>query len=70
MVPLKTLRAMLVAAERKVTRTSEARRVLAPGSSRARVTSANARWARACDARDRILADIAAVEAQGKGGER
>lgn len=62
MVPIETLRAMLVAAERKVTRTSEARRALPPGSSRARVTSANARWARACEARDRILADINAIQ--------
>lgn len=34
----------------KVHRTSEARRALPAGSSRARVTTANARWATACEA--------------------
>ena len=34
---------------------SEARRKLNPGSSRARVTTANARWASAAEARDRTL---------------
>lgn len=36
-----------------VTRTSAARQALPPGSSRARVTTANARWSTACEARDR-----------------
>ena len=45
----------LAALEAKVVRTSEARRALPPGSSRAKVTSANARWATACEARDRVL---------------
>jgi hypothetical protein len=42
----------------KVLATSEARRLLPVGSSRARVTTANARWATACEARDRFLAGL------------
>lgn len=44
-------------AEKDVQRTSERRRALPPGSTRARVTTANARWSTACEARDRILAE-------------
>lgn len=44
--------------EAQVRKTSEARRLLPPGSSRARVTTANARWASACEARDRVLRQI------------
>jgi hypothetical protein len=51
---LRELRAL----ERKVERTSEARRLLPPGSSRARVTTANARWSTACAARDRLQAEL------------
>lgn len=36
---------------------SEVRRALPPGSSRARVTTANARWMRACEHHDRLLAE-------------
>ena len=43
MTPAK-LRSMLRTAWRDLQRTSEARRNLPPGSSRARVTTANARW--------------------------
>jgi Alpha/beta hydrolase len=45
-------------------RATEARAALPPGSSRARVTTANARWMRAAEARDRIAAQIAALEVQ------
>lgn len=38
---------------------SEARAALAPGSTRARVTTANAAWARAAEHRDRCQADLA-----------
>lgn len=38
---------------RAVNRASNARMRLPPGSTRARVTTANARWASACEARDR-----------------
>lgn len=40
------------------TRTMEARAALPAGSSRARVTSANARWMRAAEARDRAVAAL------------
>lgn len=52
----------LVAAEKKVAAASARRRDLPPGSSRARVTTANAKWSIACEARDRVLAEIAAVQ--------
>lgn len=51
----------LARAEAKVAKASEARRLLPPGSSRARVTTANARWSTACTARDRLLAELAEV---------
>ncbi len=51
---LQELEREIAAAEKAVERTSEARRKLEPGSSRARVTSANARYARACEAHDRL----------------
>lgn len=41
----------------KMRRASETRRALPPGSSRARVTTANARWARACEHYDRLCAE-------------
>lgn len=47
----------LMAAEMKVERTSLARRSLPAGSSRARVTTANARWSTACEARDRLRSE-------------
>lgn len=40
-----------------------ARAALPPGSSRARVTTANARWASAAEARDRCQERIEALEA-------
>jgi hypothetical protein len=45
-------------AQEKSEKASEARRALPPGSSRARVTSANARWRRAAVARDRIEREL------------
>lgn len=44
-----------------VVRTSNARAALPPGSSRARVTTANARWSTACEARDRREAALRAT---------
>lgn len=41
-------------AERDVEKTSERRRLLPPGSSRARVTTANARWSQAAEWRDYV----------------
>ena len=60
---LRRLRVQLQAAEAKVTATSERRRLLPVGSSRARVTTANARYATACEARDRALAAVEEAEA-------
>jgi hypothetical protein len=45
----------LCRAEAQVAKTSAARRDLPAGSSRPRVTTANARWMTACEHRDRIL---------------
>ena len=56
---------VLASLARDVERTSKARQALPPGSSRAKVTTANARWARACEARarlERLRSDL--VEAQ------
>lgn len=44
----------LAAAERKTEQASEARRNLGIGASRARITTANARWAAAAEERDRV----------------
>lgn len=44
----------LIAAQLKVERESESRRNLPPGSTRARVTTANARWMAICEHRDRL----------------
>lgn len=41
-------------ARTKVEWASEARRALPPGSSRARVTTANARWSTACEGYERV----------------
>jgi len=48
-------------------RAAFARAALPPGSSRARVTSANARWMRKAEARDRIAAELDAAR-QAEGG--
>lgn len=55
MRPLRDIERDLRAAELAVHRTSERRRALPSGSSRARITTANAKWAIACEARDRLL---------------
>lgn len=49
----------LAAAKAKMERASQRRRDLPPGSSRARVTTANARWATACEAYERLLSEQA-----------
>lgn len=41
-------------AEKRLQKASDARRSLPPGSTRARVTSANARWASTAEERDRV----------------
>ena len=55
---IRQLERELKKAQSASTRAMEARRRLPGGSSRARVTSANARWARAAEHRDRIAADL------------
>jgi len=45
---------------RSARKASEARAALPPGSTRARVTTANARWARAAEERDRVAAQLTA----------
>ena len=49
----------LVRAEAASLAACDARAALPPGSSRARVTTANARWARAAEHRDRALQSLA-----------
>lgn len=43
---------------KKSAKAAEARSALPPGSSRAKVTTANARWMGAAEARDRALRDL------------
>jgi hypothetical protein len=43
------MRRLLRTAHRDMRRTSDRRRDLPPGSSRARITTANARWSTACE---------------------
>ena len=50
----------LARAAAKSIKACEARGALPPGSSRARVTSANARWMRAAEERDRVAAQVTA----------
>lgn len=45
-------------------RAMDRRRALPPGSSRARVTTANANWARAAEHRDRCAARLDAARAE------
>lgn len=56
------LRKRLQKATQTAQKASEARRALSPGSTRARVTTANARWLARCEERDRIAAQIAEIE--------
>jgi len=44
--------------EKKSARLAAARAALPPGSTRARVTSANARWARVAEARDGVAREL------------
>jgi hypothetical protein len=56
------LRRELSRAQKASDRASEARFNLPPGSTRARVTTANARWMRAAEHRDRILKQLEEAE--------
>ena len=56
------LRRELARAERDSQRAAERRAALPAGSSRAKVTSANAHWARLAEHRDRLAAQLRALE--------
>lgn len=60
---LDRLRKELASLEAKSAKLAAARASLPPGSTRARVTTANARWARAAEARETIRRHIAELEA-------
>jgi len=51
----------LRAAEQKSLAASDRRRALPPGTSRSRVTTANARWISAAEERDRLRRELAAA---------
>lgn len=53
------LAAELIRAEAVSMKRAEARAALSPGSSRARVTTANAKWKTAAEYRDRVAARLA-----------
>jgi hypothetical protein len=55
---VRELRKALAKAQAASTKASEARAALPAGSTRARVTSANARWMRCAEERDRIQAEL------------
>lgn len=57
------LRRQLKLANAASLKAATARANLPAGSSRARVTSANAKWARKAEERDRLLAAVAELEA-------
>lgn len=52
----------LAKASAKSLKMAEARRMLQPGSSRARVTTANARWMRAAEERDRLIGKLSELD--------
>ena len=62
---LAALRRQYAAAHARSLRLAAVRAALPPGSSRARVTTANARWARAAEERDRLAKVIADAEESG-----
>lgn len=61
---IEKLRRELRKAESASAQASETRRALPAGSSRARVTSANARWSRAAEYRDLLAKRLADLEAR------
>lgn len=63
MTELEQARKKLAQAEKKVEKASTARFNLQPGSTRARVTTANARLNVACEARDRYAEIVRELEA-------
>jgi hypothetical protein len=61
---LPALKKAIVRAQARSMALATARASLPPGTSRARVTTANARWARAAEERDRILRRVEEMEKQ------
>lgn len=59
---LKVIEHQLKAAEKRLSNASQARRNLPPGSSRARVTTANARWSAAAEEYQRKLDQYTALK--------
>lgn len=66
MTPIDRLHKRLVSATKAAEQAAEARRSLGPGASRARVTTANARWAARAEERDRLRAEIERMEGDTK----
>lgn len=64
MTELERLKKELDKAQAKSMKAAAARHALTPGSSRARVTTANARWASAAEARDKLQEQIEKMEAK------
>lgn len=62
MTEIETVRRALARAQLRSIGLAEARGRLPPGTSRARVTTANARWARAAEERDRLLRKLEELE--------
>lgn len=62
------LERLLQIAEERAAKASEARQSLPAGSSRARVTSANARWSSAAEERDRVWQQLEDYKAARKDG--
>jgi hypothetical protein len=65
-VTVTELQRLLAKAEKASAKAAERRAALPPGSSRARVTSANAKWARAAEHRDIIASMLADAQAEVK----
>lgn len=61
-IDVKTLERQLKAAEKRLDKASQSRRDLPPGSSRARVTTANARWSAAAEEYQRKLDQYTALK--------
>lgn len=67
MTSISRLRKALAAAQAKSLKCAERRNALPPGSSRARVTTANANWMRAAEHRDRIAEQLERAIAEQEG---
>jgi hypothetical protein len=65
-VTVRELERELARLEKQSARFAAARAALPPGSSRARVTTANARWARVAEARERVSRELEAARGETK----